>query len=486
MWEFELQKQRDETDKFLKEIRKPSDLDLRTALKTDLYRLDPDLQFLDKNYRRDILKVMKRLFYDNNKFAQLRFMNKFAFQENLSSGASSTSLIASDYFIIKTSKKSLLEYPHEAVVGYFLNKLRDQGIYNFMYTYIYFNCGPEILINFRNYRNFTWCDTSIPGSFLILERLNGKNYKYTDYNQEQNLSISLQLIFALLCAYQAFKFTHNDLHQNNIVIVKTKLNVVSYNLYGKTFYIPTYGVIPVIIDYGRVYINYDNKSFGAALNSSREVEYFANTGFYIDRPNIAKDLAFPLTFFGNKVNNRLTYNLDIQKLLRSINSGNFPDIWKQYIFNLDKSMNLSNKILVTYFYNKKNLPVADYTTVLDYLDEWINIWKKSPDMIQPLNKVYGFFEGLSTNYARQFPKTEFLSFISSIPNLGYDKRKIIFQNIQITLSRIKFVDELSLTINPRLLTAGKLYADIVSFSNQVIYNNNLQGEISPKLVELLK
>jgi len=65
-------------------------------------------------------------------------------------------------------------------------------------------------------------------------------------------AIILQILLALYDAYQAFQFTHYDLHLDNIIINRTEFNhpVIFRNqlllLYSN--------LLPVIIDYGSSHI----------------------------------------------------------------------------------------------------------------------------------------------------------------------------------------------------------------------------------------
>jgi hypothetical protein len=61
-----------------------------------------------------------------------------------------------------------------------------------------------------------------------------------------------QIIAALTVAQTLFKFTHNDLHTNNIVWTQTDKEFLYYTSLNKKVYkIPTYGKIFKIIDFGR-------------------------------------------------------------------------------------------------------------------------------------------------------------------------------------------------------------------------------------------
>lgn len=66
----------------------------------------------------------------------------------------------------------------------------------------------------------------------------------------------LQLLMALQVAQDYYKFTHYDLHLNNIYMVKCNKNLnMVYKRKKETFIVPTYGWYPVIIDVGVSFIN---------------------------------------------------------------------------------------------------------------------------------------------------------------------------------------------------------------------------------------
>jgi hypothetical protein len=67
-----------------------------------------------------------------------------------------------------------------------------------------------------------------------------------------------QVISALSCLQTLIGFTHNDLHTNNIVWIKTELTYLYYKTNDNTYFkVPTYGKIFRIIDFGRsiFYVN---------------------------------------------------------------------------------------------------------------------------------------------------------------------------------------------------------------------------------------
>ena len=64
-------------------------------------------------------------------------------------------------------------------------------------------------------------------------------------------SILMQIIMTLITYQKCFKFTHNDLHTNNVMYNKTDRKYICYRYNGKIYKVPTYGKIFKLIDFGR-------------------------------------------------------------------------------------------------------------------------------------------------------------------------------------------------------------------------------------------
>ena len=80
-------------------------------------------------------------------------------------------------------------------------------------------------------------------------------------SEEEWFSILMQVIMILIIYQQAFHFTHNDLHTNNVMYSKTDIKYVYY-LYKNTYYkVPTFGKIFKIIDFGRSIYKYNKNIF---------------------------------------------------------------------------------------------------------------------------------------------------------------------------------------------------------------------------------
>ena len=66
----------------------------------------------------------------------------------------------------------------------------------------------------------------------------------------------LQVIMVLIAYQHMFAFTHNDLHTNNIMFVKTDKKFLHYSYNGVYYRVPTHGRIMKIIDFGRAIYKY--------------------------------------------------------------------------------------------------------------------------------------------------------------------------------------------------------------------------------------
>lgn len=102
-----------------------------------------------------------------------------------------------------------------------------------------------------------------PIGYLFIEKLDGT---LEDIIQ-QELSLPLlksclfQIAFALLYLQKNYKFTHNDLHINNVMYISTNKPYLYYKLNNKYFKVPTYGYLFKIIDFGRSIFTIGKKTF---------------------------------------------------------------------------------------------------------------------------------------------------------------------------------------------------------------------------------
>ena len=74
-------------------------------------------------------------------------------------------------------------------------------------------------------------------------------------------SCLFQVIMTLIVYQKVFKFTHNDLHTNNIMYEETSRKFICYKFEDKYYKVPTYGKLYKIIDFGRAIYHHSDKVF---------------------------------------------------------------------------------------------------------------------------------------------------------------------------------------------------------------------------------
>lgn len=101
---------------------------------------------------------------------------------------------------------------------------------------------------------FAWATMSnVPVQITIMEKCEGTLYELMCLEPETKKHIAwlAQILFALTFAQRTFGFTHNDLHSNNIMYVKTENEFLNYKVDGQSFKVPTHGYLLKIIDFER-------------------------------------------------------------------------------------------------------------------------------------------------------------------------------------------------------------------------------------------
>lgn len=227
------------------------------------------------------------------------------------------------------------EMVHEAYVGLNVcNILRDGGNLNFSYVYglevynemIIDDSFKDNINRFKiskkrkgsrsnqKFKVFSWAlerenpfkkvkpNLQIP--YIIYEKIDNigslsdfiEKYNYSEIHIE---SIYNQLFFSLAEAYEKFRFTHYDLHTDNILIKETEIKHVRYEVDGKIINVKTHGLIPVIIDYGHSVANIDGFSHGNYSSAFTEIDMLPYEGNYFN--DIFKILCFGYLDTENKL-----------------------------------------------------------------------------------------------------------------------------------------------------------------------------------------
>ena len=150
----------------------------------------------------------------------------------------------------------------------------------------------------------------MPVQLFFIEKLEGtlEDFLKENVNKDLILSSLLQISFALQLLQKKFKFTHNDLHINNIMYSKTDKTYLYYKFNNIYFKVPTYGYIFKIIDFGRSIYTFENKLFfNDTFNKHGEAEgQYTYPNRHLLYTNFDKELIVP------------NYNFDLCRLAITI------------------------------------------------------------------------------------------------------------------------------------------------------------------------
>lgn len=154
-------------------------------------------------------------------------------------------------------------------------------------------------------------------------------------------SIVLQILFTLLTYQKVFDFTHNDLHTNNIVYVKTEKKYLYYKYNNIHYKIPTFGKIYKIIDFGRAIYRFKGNlicSDSYSPDGDAATQYNCEPYMNDDKPRLDPNYSFDLCRLGCSLFDYFIDDLDNIKKLKSP----IKKIMISWIFD-DKNKNILYK-----------------------------------------------------------------------------------------------------------------------------------------------
>ena len=118
---------------------------------------------------------------------------------------------------------------------------------------------------------------------------------------EQMQSALMQIICSLVIYQKAFAFTHNDLHDANIMFIPTTEKFLYYKINGGFYRVPTYGRIFKIIDFGRSIYHFCGDIF-MSDNFSKNGDAYSqyNFGPFFDEslPELTENFSFDMCRLG--------------------------------------------------------------------------------------------------------------------------------------------------------------------------------------------
>lgn len=101
---------------------------------------------------------------------------------------------------------------------------------------------------------YAWATVfNVPVQLTVMERCEGTLYQLMclERDSTKHTAWVTQVMFALAYAQRTLGLTHNDLHSNNVMYVKTDKEYLWYRMEGQTYKVPTYGYLIKIIDFER-------------------------------------------------------------------------------------------------------------------------------------------------------------------------------------------------------------------------------------------
>ena len=141
---------------------------------------------------------------------------------------------------------------------------------------------------------------NFPVQMICLEKCTGtldELFVDEEINEETGAGALFQIIMTMLAYQTAYKFTHNDLHTNNIMYVSTNEDFLYYKYNNICYKVPTYGRIFKIIDFGRSIYTYKGKTLcsdsfapGGDAATQYNFEPYYNSKHPVIEPNYSFDL----------------------------------------------------------------------------------------------------------------------------------------------------------------------------------------------------
>jgi len=146
-----------------------------------------------------------------------------------------------------------------------------------------------------------------PVQMICLEKCDGtldELFMKNQINQENGSAILMQIIMTLLLFQRTFRFTHNDLHTNNIMFVNTDEPFIYYKFENKIYKVPTFGKIFKIIDFGRAIYRFEGRIFCSdsfASGGDAATQYNCEPFLNENKPRLEPNYSFDLSRLGTSI-----------------------------------------------------------------------------------------------------------------------------------------------------------------------------------------
>ncbi len=118
---------------------------------------------------------------------------------------------------------------------------------------------------------------------------------------DETIAALFQILIMLATYQKTFSFTHNDLHTNNIMFVKTDQKFIHYLFEGEYYRVPTHGRIFKLIDFGRAIYQFNGRRFCSdsfAENGDANSQYNCEPYFNTKKARIEPNPSFDISRLG--------------------------------------------------------------------------------------------------------------------------------------------------------------------------------------------
>lgn len=153
---------------------------------------------------------------------------------------------------------------------------------------------------------FAYID-NFPVQLICLEKCHGtfdELFMKDKVNVENGASALMQIIMTLIAYQKSFRFTHNDLHTNNIMYINTDIEFLYYKYNNKIHKVPTFGKIYKIIDFGRSIYKFNGKTFFSdsfSFGGDAATQYNCEPYMNDNKPRIDPNYSFDLCRLGSSI-----------------------------------------------------------------------------------------------------------------------------------------------------------------------------------------
>ena len=146
-----------------------------------------------------------------------------------------------------------------------------------------------------------------PVQLICLEKCSGtldELFVKHKIDEKNGAAALFQVVMSLLTLQKTLKFTHNDLHTNNIMYVDTNLEYLTYKFNGNVYKVPTYGKIFKLIDFGRAIYKFQDKIFCSdsfAPGGDAATQYNCEPFLNKSKPRLEPNMSFDLCRLGSSI-----------------------------------------------------------------------------------------------------------------------------------------------------------------------------------------